>query len=311
MKIGLIGYGNWGKNHARVLSELNVLSGVFDEKKENEDSELNFFDNLIEIKEKSDAIVIATPAETHFELAKKLIDKNHLLIEKPITLNLSDTKKIAKLSKKYSKKVMVGHQLHFHPAVLKMEEIVDSGELGEIKWIYSNRLNMGKLRVNENVLWSFAPHDISLMNGFAKSDLKSLIIQGTDLLGKNNEDATMTLLEYKNGIKGHIFASWFHPFKEQRFIIVGSKATISFSDSEPKDKLKIFNTTISSYPNISNHHETILQYEPSEPLNNQLKYFIDTINHDRDNYINSIDHAIKVMKVLETGSKVLKKSRKN
>ena len=205
---------------------------------------------------------------------------------------------------------MVGHQLHFHPAVLKMEEIVDSGELGEIKWIYSNRLNMGKLRVNER----FCGHShlmIFLMNGFAKSDLKSLIIQGTDLLGKNNEDATMTLLEYKNGIKGHIFASWFHPFKEQRFIIVGSKATISFSDSEPKDKLKIFNTTISSYPNISNHHETILQYEPSEPLNNQLKYFIDTINHDRDNYINSIDHAIKVMKVLETGSKVFKKSRKN
>ena len=207
---------------------------------------------------------------------------------------------------------MVGHQLHFHPAIMKMQEIIKNKEIGNIKWIYSNRLNMGRLRVNENVLWSFAPHDISLMNSFAKSDIKDISIQGTDILKKNNEDATLSLYQYKNGINAHIFASWFHPFKEQRFIVVGTEGTLSFSDSDDKDKLKIYKTTITNFPNIDSHKDYIVKYEDSEPLKNQANYFIEIIKaKNSKTYINSIYEAFKVMDVLDQSSKLLSKQRSN
>ncbi len=316
MKIGLIGYGNWGKNHARVLTELGVLSGIYDQdkkiQKKIESDGYKIFNSLKETSNESDGVVLATPAHTHFDLAKKIISSTHLLIEKPIVLEIKDCKNLIKLSEKYKKKVMVGHQLHFHPAIMKMQEIIKNKEIGNIKWIYSNRLNMGRLRVNENVLWSFAPHDISLMNSFAKSDIKNISIQGTDILKKNNEDATLSLYQYKNGINAHIFASWFHPFKEQRFIVVGTEGTLSFSDSDDKDKLKIYKTTITNFPNIDSHKDYVVKYEDSEPLKNQASYFIEIIKAKYSKtYINSIYDAFQVMDVLDKSSKLLNKQRSN
>ena len=131
--------------------------------------------------------------------------------------------------------VLVGHQLHFHPAVLKMKELVKEGQIGKLKYVYSNRLNLGKIRPNENVLWSFAPHDISLILEFVNSQIKDISIQSKKVLNNKIEDTTLTLINFENGVKGHIFLSWIHPFKEQRFTLVGTNGSLVFSDTEEKN----------------------------------------------------------------------------
>ena len=169
IKIGVVGYGNWGKNHVRVLSELNHLGGVYDNlissKKSND--KIKFYDSLDDLIDNVDGLIISSPATTHFKIAKKALKTLDVLIEKPIAMKISDVLALQKLEKESKKLIVVGHQLHFHPAIIKMQELINQGAIGKLKWIYSNRLNMGKIRPNENVLWSFAPHDLSLILKFS------------------------------------------------------------------------------------------------------------------------------------------------
>ena len=160
-----------------------------------------------------------------------------------MALKSSQVKSLMKIESNNNKIIMVGHQLHFHSAVLRMKELINSGEIGKIKWVYSNRLNMGKIRPYENVLWSFAPHDISLMLAFVNSEIIKTEVQGMKIINSKIEDTSLSLFKFKNKVKSHIFVSWIHPFKEQRFVIVGNKGSIVFSDTD-KDKLKIYRTEI-------------------------------------------------------------------
>ena len=146
-KIAVIGYGNWGKNHARVLNELNCLSGIYDEKYKNQNNDIpknyKVFKNYEDLIENSDAAIISTPAVTHFEIAMNIVPHLDLLIEKPLSMNSAECSQILKKAEENNKIIQVGHQLHFHPAVIKMKELIRSGKIGNVKWIYSNRLNMG------------------------------------------------------------------------------------------------------------------------------------------------------------------------
>ena len=193
IKIGVVGYGNWGKNHVRVLSELNHLGGVYDNlissKKSND--KIKFYDSLDDLIDNVDGLIISSPATTHFKIARKALKTLDVLIEKPIAMKISDVLALQKLEKESKKLRVVGHQLHFHPAIIKMQELINQGAIGKLKWIYSNRLNMGKIRPNENVLWSFAPHDLSLILKFIKSEVSNLSVQASKILnnkiiGKNN-----------------------------------------------------------------------------------------------------------------------------
>ena len=305
-KIAVIGHGYWGKNHARVFKELGVLSGVYDLNIENiESSKFNLFNNLDELINNSTAAVIATPATTHFEIANKLIEELDLLIEKPMSMSANECKQLNHKAKVNNKIIMIGHQLHFHPAIQKIKSQLNDDVIGDIKWIYSNRLNMGKIRNKENVLWSFAPHDISLILDIVNSDVKSINIQGSKVINNDVEDATLTGLTFENGVKGHIFVSWFHPFKEQRFVVVGEKGTFVFTDSDQENKLLIYKTTIDN-DNLSilDHNSSIVEYENSEPLKNQGKYFLDSLL-TRKCLVNNGTHGEKVVEVLEESSKLL------
>lgn len=308
-KVAVIGYGYWGKNHARVLDELGVLSGVFDlEVSKDKNASYNFFSSIDEVIHSSNAAVIATPATTHYSIANKLISELDLLIEKPMSMSTSECDDLLTKSKKSEKLIMVGHQLHFHPAILKIKDFVNNDVLGNIKWIYSNRLNMGKIRSEENVLWSFAPHDISLILDFVKSEVNEINIQGTNIINNGIEDTTLTTLTFENGVRGHIFVSWFHPFKEQRFVLVGEKGTFVFTDSSEKNKLVLYQTKFDSDSLTINEHESQnIEFETSEPLKNQAKYFIDCIN-SRNCDINSGLHGKKVVEVLEKSTQLLKNS---
>lgn len=308
-KIAVIGFGDWGKNHARVLDELNVLSGIYDENKKSYESNkenYNEFNNIEELILNSDAAVIATPASTHFNLSKQLLEDLDLLVEKPLSLSKQECETLIKLAKKNKKILIVGHQLQFHEAVIKMKKLVEDNYIGEIKWVYSNRLNMGKIRTEENVMWSFAPHDISLMLSIIEEDIKSIEVQGTNIFNKNVEDASLTLIEFENGIKAHIFVSWFHPFKEQRFVLVGEKGTLVFSDTNKKNVLVSYITDLDKKnKNIIDHREEIIEFENNEPLKNQAMYFINALE-TRHAELNNGEHALKVVDVLETSTNLLK-----
>ena len=188
--------------------------------------------------------------------------------------------------------------------VIKMEDLTKQGEIGNLKCINSNRLNMGKIRPNENVLWSFAPHDLSLILKFIKSEVINLSVQASKILNNKIEDTTLSLLDFKNGQKAHVFVSWLHPFKEQRFVIVGDKGAIVFSDSKQSDKLELYKTKINKDGVVSSHDMQSIKYIEKEPLKQQAIYFIKCIKSRKVEINNSTD-ALNITKILEDSTKLI------
>ncbi len=314
-KICVVGGGNWGKNHIKTLDSLNALGGIVDinddflKKYKNRYSYVNTFKNLEEaIKFGFDGYIVATPAPTHFHIAKKIIEsKNHVLVEKPIATNLKDAIELNELSKINNINLMVGHVLLFHPAFIKIKELLSQGKLGKLQYMYSNRLNLGKIRTNENVFWSFAPHDIALFQFFTNSSPTSIVSMGKDFLQKGIHDTTLTVFEYQNNIMGHIFVNWLHPFKEHRFIIVGSEGMISFEDSLNNKPLIFYDKNIEwgkGIPTPRNGNSEVINYSNEMALENELKYYIKTLDGAPLELANG-DSAIEVIKILEHVSKKL------
>ena len=246
--ICVVGAGYWGKNHIKTLSQLNVLRGIVEEDKAILKILLNKYPGVSGHSSIEDALLkdydgytIATPAKTHFEIAKAIINaQKNLLIEKPMTLSIKEAEQLVLLSEKNKINAMVGHVLLFHPAVKKIKELLKRGDIGDLQYLYSNRLNLGKVRTEENVFWSLAPHDIAIFQYLTDSVPKKINATGSTFLQEGIPDSTLTQLEYKNGVKGHIFVSWLHPFKEHRLVVIGSEAMISFEDSLEDKPLKLY-----------------------------------------------------------------------
>ncbi len=302
-------------NHIRTLNELGALGAVVDKKNHliNDVKKMypscDVFNELFEaIKFDFDGFIIATPPHTHFELGKQVIEaRKPVLIEKPLTLDYASAKKLNDLAKKENVKLMVGHVLLFHPAFMKIKEIIDSGTIGEIQYLYSNRLNLGTFRTDENVFWSFAPHDISIFNHLLGESPLSIHSNGADILQKNIHDITLASFKYSGNITGHIFVSWLHPFKEHRFIIIGSEGMLSFEDSSKQKPLILYDKKaelIDFIPNAKIGENKNISYGTTSPLTNELKYFISSIDSNEIN-IASGDSAVEVIKILEIASKSL------
>jgi len=312
-KICVIGAGYWGKNHVKTLSKLNALSGIVE-------LDNNILDNLLDayprikghsnvedaLLEDYDGFVIATPANTHYEIAKIIINaQKNVLIEKPMTLSVDEAEELVFLSEKKKVNVMVGHVLLFHPAVNKIKEMIENGEIGTPQYLYSNRLNLGKIRTEENVFWSLAPHDIAIFQHLTNSKPKSINASGSTFLQEGIPDSTLTQLEYENGIKGHIFVSWLHPFKEHRLVVIGSEAMISFEDSLNGKPLKLYSKKIdlkSGVPEKIDGPVEIIPYEKRMPLEIELEYFIKHLINDKPK-ISDIYHGLEVVKTLVSASK--------
>ncbi|MFL3007279.1 MAG: Gfo/Idh/MocA family protein, partial [Candidatus Neomarinimicrobiota bacterium] len=196
-KICVVGAGHWGKNHIRILYEMGCLTGIVESKKDNKrlkrilNKRVNFYSSIEDaLLDDFDGFVVATPAaETHFEISKKIIlSKKPVLIEKPMALSIKDAENIINLAKENNVNVMVGHVLLFHPAICKIKEMIDNNTIGELQYIYSNRLNLGKIRTEENVFWSFAPHDISIFQYLTNSYPKKIEASGSIFLQKGIHD---------------------------------------------------------------------------------------------------------------------------
>jgi UDP-2-acetamido-3-amino-2,3-dideoxy-glucuronate N-acetyltransferase len=316
--IGHIGLGYWGKNILRNLYELNVLKIACDSNEEIINQRKNQFPNVEYTRNIEDiisdseikAVTIATPSFTHYEFVKKflLADKD-VFVEKPLSLTLKEGEEIVEIAEKRKKILMVGHILNYHPAVKKIKEIVENGQMGKIQYIYSNRLNIGKLRTEENILWSFAPHDISLILMLVGENPVSVYAFGGDYLNKEIYDTTITTLKFENDIKAHIFVSWLHPYKEQKLIIIGSKGMLVFDDLT-EEKLFFYPHKIEwkdgKIPVAQKAEYEIIPVEKGEPLRIELEHFIDcVINRKRpltDGY-----EGLRVLKILDSAEKSLLK----
>ncbi len=309
--IGLIGAGNWGKNHLRNLNNLGVLCCVLEtsdkitKQRKSEFSDVKFVKDDKFILENPDikGVVIAAPAELHFELTKKyLLAGKDVMVEKPLSLKVEEGKELVDIAKKNKRILMVGHILQYHSAVIKLKEMIDDGELGQIRYIYSNRLNIGKLRTEENVLWSFAPHDISLIIMLMGGDEPvNVEAHGGSYLSSGIYDTTLTTVEFKNGVKGHVFVSWLHPFKEQKLVVVGSEKMVVFDDIS-KEKLFIYPHKIKwekgKIPVAKKEEFVTIDIDLKQPLEEELKHFVDCIE-TRETPKTDGKEGLTVLKVLE------------
>jgi len=308
-KICVIGAGRWGKNHINTLSELGYLRGVVDSNKEElekihlQHEDVNTHESLGDALDKDyDGFTVATPSETHYEIAKTIIKRGkHLLVEKPLSLKLSEAKELVRLAKDAKVNLMVGHLLLFHPAIRKIKEVLESGKIGKLQYIYSNRLNLGTVRTEENILWSFAPHDISIFGYLTNNQPDEVISRGGAYTQSHLHDTTMTILKYPENVVGHIFVSWLHPFKEHRLVLIGSKGMLSYTDSDVDKDIKFYEKGIDIVGGVPIKRDgptTSIKYDEGMPLLNELKYFAD---HLDGTPVKRSDgkNAIEVLRVLE------------
>jgi len=314
--ICVVGAGYWGKNHIRTLNNLGVLGGIVEinEKllsqvsKEYPDvAVLNNINDAIN-NDQFAAFTVAIPPENHYNVAETIIKAGkHVLVEKPITLNIEEAEKLCNLSKEYNVHLMVGHVLLFHPAIIEIKKLIDSDKIGNLQYIYSNRLNLGKVRTKENVFWSLAPHDIALFQYFTDSYPIEIESWGSSFLQKGINDSTITKLKYPTGVEGHIFVSWLHPFKEHRLVVIGSEGMVSFDDNDKNKPLKLFSKKINIINGIPEKIDGPIEeivYDKKMPLNEEMKYFINVINHNKPNIADG-NHALEVIKILIEASKKL------
>jgi len=268
----------------------------------------SLFQNVLQ-NQAIDAVVIATPAETHFKMAKMtLLANKHVFVEKPLALYVNEAEELHQLALSQNLKLMIGHILLYHPAIIKLKEIINSGELGKINYVYSNRLNLGKIRSEENILWSFAPHDISAILFLLDEMPCQVMAQGGNYLNQDITDVTMTMLSFKSGVKGHIFVSWLHPDKEQKLIIVGDKKMALFDDTLAQGKLQIHDKGvdwINRQPVPRKNGITLVPLDNSEPLKAECEHFLHSIISDSTPKSDG-NNGIKVLKVLNACQDSLK-----
>ena len=237
-----MGCGHWGKNLARNFFELGSLHSICEEnqaiaeklKHEFKVKNISFSDALEDPK--ISGIVLSVPAPLHAKMAIMAINKNkHVYIEKPLAINLIEAENIVEASKKSNSRVMVGHLLQYHPAFIKLKEIIRNETLGELKFISSRRMSMGKVRSYEDVIWSFAPHDISMIISLFSDQPESVFVEAQDILQAKIYDIASLNLSFNDNKKAIISVSWLHPFKEHQLIATCTKGIAIFDDTKPND----------------------------------------------------------------------------
>lgn len=237
--VAVIGCGGWGKNIARTLHGLGALRAIVEP---SEAGRAKAAEVAPGVPVHADAgavlsdpevtgVMIATPAETHYDQAVRALEAGKdVFVEKPLTINLDEAHRLVARAEELGRILMVGHLLEYHPAILKLHELIREGALGKIRYLISNRLNLGKIRTEENALWSFAPHDIAVILRLVGDMPFEVVATGGSYVTPNIADVTVTQMLFNNGVRSHIFVSWLHPFKEQMLVVVGSKKMASFND---------------------------------------------------------------------------------
>lgn len=314
-KVAVVGAGYWGKNLVRNFHELGALACVCDSReqvlhdvREKYNVATSILLDPLLANPEIGGVVIAAPAAQHYDIARKcLLAGKDVYAEKPLALHVEEGEQLVALARQQRKVLMVGHILEYHPAILELKRLISTGELGNIQYIYSSRLNIGKLRTEENILWSFAPHDISaILYLLGESPIRISAHGGSYL--NHNTDTTLTTCEFPSGVKAHIFVSWLHPFKEQKLAIVGGRKMAVFDDVEPERKLTLYSHRIDwvdRVPVVQKDGGQIVQLPKCEPLRIECEHFLECIE-TRQEPRTSGESALRVLRVLEGCEQSLK-----
>ena len=315
--IAVIGAGYWGKNLVRNFHQLGVLKTICDgvqpirEEMSKTYPDVFITTNVSDILKDNDitGVVIAAPAAIHFEIAEKALQRGkHVFVEKPLSLTRADGEKLVRLAAEKQKTLFVGHILHYHAAVIRLKEMIKAGEIGRLQYIYSRRLSLGKFRREENILWSFAPHDISIILSLAGEEPSYVDSVGSNFLHARIADVTMTNIKFPSGIGAHIFVSWLNPYKEQKLVIVGSNGMLVFDDTEPiETKLVLYPHTINwqnGFPVPHKADSKSIDISPiwKEPLRAECEAFLEAIQTGTTP-LTSGEEGLRVLKILELSQK--------
>ncbi|MEE8450387.1 MAG: Gfo/Idh/MocA family oxidoreductase [Thermoguttaceae bacterium] len=316
--VAVIGCGYWGKNLVRVFSQLGVLKCVCDKDvlRHNaiafEGDPPTFTENLQDVLDDPTlgAVAVATPAATHFDVVTRCLKAGKdVFVEKPLALNAEEGRRLVELAEKESRILMVGHILLYHPAVTKLRELVEEGALGRLLYCYSNRLNMGLIRTEENILWSFAPHDISVMLHLLGEEPVAVEADGQSYLTPGVVDVTLSRLRFKSGVTGHIFVSWLHPSKEQRLVVVGTEKMAIFDDTA-ENKLVLYPHRVDwadRLPKAVKAEAVVVDLEKAEPLKQECLHFLDCVAN-RKTPISDGHEGLRVLRVLDRCQQSLERS---
>jgi UDP-2-acetamido-3-amino-2,3-dideoxy-glucuronate N-acetyltransferase len=314
--VGVIGCGYWGRNLVRNFHELGALSAVCDVLDENLNEMRRLYDvpttndvDALLAKPELQAVVIAAPAAKHYELAKKaLLCGKDVFVEKPLALHVEEGAELVELAQRNSRILMVGHLLHYHPAIMALRRMLEEGELGRIEYISSSRLNFGKLRTEEDILWSFAPHDISAILHLLGESPVSVAAQGASYLNHPISDVTLTILGFKSGVKAHIFVSWLHPFKEQKLVLVGSRKMAVFDDTSAENKLVLYPHRIdwvNRIPVARRAEGEVVALDKVEPLRMECLHFLECVQQRKQPQTDG-ENGLRVLRVLHAAGQSIR-----
>lgn len=315
--VAVIGSGYWGKNLVRNYYELGALKLICDK---NETVLAGFKKQYPEVdtclalhdvlsRKDIDGVVIATPAETHYTLAREaLLVNKHVYVEKPLVLDEREGEELISLADERKRVLMVGHLLQYHPAFVRLKELASKGDLGRINYIHSQRLNLGKIRREENILWSFAPHDISMILSLAQEEPEGVLTTGGFYLHKKIADVTTTHLDFPSGLRAHIFVSWLHPFKVQELVVVGDRKMAVFDDTLPwGEKLLLYAHEIKWQDNVpvpAKAEPEKLDIPQAEPLRVECQQFLECMTNGKQPLTDGRE-GLKVLKILNASQRSL------
>jgi UDP-2-acetamido-3-amino-2,3-dideoxy-glucuronate N-acetyltransferase len=314
-RIAVAGCGYWGVNLVRNFAGLGALVAVIDSRlgvaaessSKYQVAARDWSEALADTA--IDAVAIATPAEQHARMVTEALEAGkHVFVEKPLALHHSEGARLVGEAEKRSRVLMVGHLLQYHAAFIKMRALVREGALGRLRYVYSNRLNFGKVRREENILWSFAPHDISMILALAGEAPVSVYTEGSFYLHPSIADTTTMHLRFASGVDAHVYVSWLHPFKEQKLVVIGDKAMAVFDDGSPwQQKLTLYPHTIDwidGQPEPRKANGQPVELVESEPLRDECQHFLDSVaagTHARTDG----REGLAVLAVLEAGQRSL------
>jgi UDP-2-acetamido-3-amino-2,3-dideoxy-glucuronate N-acetyltransferase len=314
--VAVVGVGYWGKNLVRNFHQLGALAALCDEREEVERECRSQYPavrfhreyNTLLADPDVTAIALATPAVMHFEMAKAALEAGKdVLVEKPLAIDVHHGEELVQLAAAHGRILMVGHILRYHPAILKLQELIQTGALGKLTYIYSNRLNIGKIRTEENILWSFAPHDISVMLALLDEMPTEVSCQGNAYLNQDIVDVTLSHFDFPSGVQGHIFVSWLHPVKEQKLVVVGS-AKMAVFDDMAEHKLVLYPHRVewkNRIPMAVKADAEIVPLENSEPLRAECQQFLDAIV-TRKPPVSDGAEGLRVLRVLDACQRALR-----
>jgi len=307
-RVGVVGCGYWGQNLVRNFYELGSLGACCDlEEARLEALQKTYgvrtvkrIDDLLALSD-IPVVAIAAPAAQHFALAKRaMLAGKDVFVEKPLALRVEEGEELVELARNSSRVLMVGHLLHYHPAIVELGRLLQEGELGRVEYLSSSRLNLGKLRTEEDILWSFAPHDISAILHLLNESPVSVAAQGASYLNQPISDVTLTVLSFASGVKAHIFVSWLHPYKEQKLIVVGDRKMAVFDDMESERKLVLYPHRIdwvNRLPVARKAQGEVVPLAKEEPLRQECLHFLECVR-DRKNPRTDGENGLKVLRIL-------------